>query len=105
MTYEVRLTTRAESDLEAAYLWYREHAPDYADQWYNGFLDALESLERDPESFSLIPERDAFGFDLRHLLYGGRHRWRVIFAIRNQTVLVLHLRHSARRPLGPNDLP
>ena len=99
----MRLTAGAERELETAYLWYRENAPDRADRWYNGFLDALQPLEHQPEGFPLIPEQHLFGLEIRQVLYGSRHRWRGVF--RGTAVLVLHLRHSAREPLGPGDLP
>ncbi|HEX6986527.1 MAG TPA: type II toxin-antitoxin system RelE/ParE family toxin [Planctomycetaceae bacterium] len=105
MTYEVRLTARAERDLEEAYRWYRERAAGHAERWYNGFLDALVSLERAPQSFPLIPERENFREEVRHLLYGRRRSWRAIFVVRGGTVLVLHIRHSSRHTLSPDDLP
>ena len=103
MTSDVRLSARAERDLEAAYLWYRAHAPEHADRWYNGFLGALESLERDPASHPPIPE-PVNRAEVRHLLYGRERNWRAIFVVRGSTVVVLHIRHTSREPLRPDEV-
>lgn len=105
MTYDVRVSARAERELEQAYLWYRANVAERADEWYNGFLDALTSLEHSADSHPLIPEPHSFRSDVRHLLYGRQRNWRAIFVIRGGTVVVLHIRHASRQPLRLDELP
>jgi hypothetical protein len=53
-----------------------------------------------PRACSLAPESDYFGREIRQLLYGKRqHKYRILFEIREQTVVVLRVRHGAQRPL------
>ena len=60
MSRRVILTAAAETELESAYCWYIEHAPEFAERWYNGFIDQLQSLANDPERFPLAPESRHF---------------------------------------------
>ena len=48
MKYEVVLTDGAARQLDEACEWYVQNASHVANDWYNGFLDALNSLEENP---------------------------------------------------------
>ena len=104
MTYQVVLTNRAARDLDEAYQWYAEQAPEAAAGWYNGFLDALNSLAGNPERCPVAVEARKVSVQIRQLLYGRRRTYRALFLVREQTVVVLHIRHTARREAGPEDL-
>ncbi len=56
------------------------------------------SLSENPARGSVIPEDGR----LRHLLYGKRQIYRVIYAIdeANSVVTVVHIRHGAQAPLS-----
>jgi plasmid stabilization system protein ParE len=71
MKYEVVLTDGAARQLDEACGWYVQNASHVANDWYNGFLDALNSLEENPERFSLARENDVFPVEIRQLLYGA----------------------------------
>jgi hypothetical protein len=50
-------------------------------------------------------ESEIFSEEVRQLLYGkSKNIYRVLFAIRDTTVYVLYVRHSARSPLTTDDL-
>jgi plasmid stabilization system protein ParE len=104
MTHQVVLTARAARDLDEAYRWCAERAPEAAVGWYNGFLDALKSLAGNPERCPVAAESRKLSIDVRQLLYGRRRSYRVLFLVRDQTVVVLHIRHAARREAQPEDL-
>jgi|SRR5271166_4499497 len=58
----------------------------------------IETLKSNPNRCPVDPDSDAFGEEVRALLYGKRHgKHRILFAIRGQTVHVLAVRHSARQ--------
>jgi hypothetical protein len=58
-------------------------------------------LRANPQRCPVDPDSDAFGEEVRVLLYGKRHgKHRILFAIRGNTVHVLTVRHSARRGLA-----
>ena len=104
MNYQVALTDRAARDLEEAYGWYAERAPEAAVRWYNGFLQALASLANNPERCAIAPESRKTDTGIRQLLYGRRRSYRALFLIREQTVVVLHIRHTARKDASLEDL-
>ena len=97
MTYTVDVTAQAGAEAEEAYLWILERAPEAAARWWNGLEAAILSLEEMPARCRLAPENDEFEEESRELLYGKRqHRYRILFTIREQAVIVLHIRHGAR---------
>jgi plasmid stabilization system protein ParE len=100
--YEVLITHSAEADLEEAYLWLAERAPQSAVEWYNGVLNAFLTLERFPERCPLAPEHRTFKQEIRQLLHGKRHSaYRILFDISGTEVRILHIRHGARDTLKP----
>ena len=102
MKYEVLITASAEADLEEAYGWLAEHAPEAAVKWYNGVLDAFLSLEALPKRCPIAPESKAFKREIRQLLHGKRqHVYRILFDVTGETVRILHVRHGARDHLKP----
>lgn len=104
MKYEVVIMPSAEGELEAAYLWIAEQAPEAAAGWYNGVLDAILTLETFPERCPLAPESRAFDHDIRQLIHGKRHyAYRILFDVAGRTVRILHIRHGARKRLTPED--
>jgi len=104
MKYEVEVADQAQIDAEEAYLWILERAPgDRATRWWNGLEKAVLSLEHMPARCPLAPEDSEFEEEIRELLYGKRqHRYRILFTIRAQTVIILHIRHGARDYLSPD---
>ena len=104
MSFDVLVTERAEQELNQAADWIARDAPDTAEKWFNGFVEALDSLGEHPERCGLARENGRFPFDLRQLLYGRRRNHRALFTIRQNAVVVLSIRHSAPRDLLPEDL-
>ena len=101
MSRRVILTDVAEVELESAYRWYAEHASDFAERWYNGFLEQLQSLANDPDRFSLAPESGDLIVPVRQMLYGHRRKThRAVFAVRPEAVVVLRIRHVAQSLLS-----
>lgn len=100
MTYHVIIQPQAEADLDAVYLRMRIHAPQAAERWFAGIVEAINSLEQFPRRCPLAPENDYFEEEIRQLLYGRRDNvYRILFTIQDDTVHVLHVRHGAQRHL------
>lgn len=92
----------AEGELEEAYQWISERAPEAAVGWYNGALDACLTLETFPERSPLATESKTFEREIRQLIYGkGHHAYRILFDVSGRTVRILHIRHGARERLRP----
>jgi plasmid stabilization system protein ParE len=101
MKYQVEITDPAWAELEEAYDWLAERAPAAAVKWKAGLLEAVQKLETFPLRCSLAPEAAYFGREIRQLLYGRRqHKYRVLFEVIDNRVVVLRIRHGARRFLG-----
>jgi plasmid stabilization system protein ParE len=100
MTYRVILQPQAEADIETAYLWKCDNAPQAAARWFAGIVEAINSLDQFPARCPLAPENEHFTQEIRQLLQGPRHDvYRILFTIQADTVHVLHVRHSAQQHL------
>ena len=101
MTFRVETTAAAEHDADTILDWLlSEHARDTGMRWFLALQEAIASLAEFPERCPLAPEKAAFPFEVRHLLYGRKpHVYRILFTIEEQTVYVLHIRHGRRQPL------
>jgi len=105
MTFQVEITPIAERQIEQAYQWYREHNPEFADRWFRGLMNAIATLQEKPKRCGLAVEHDIFPEEVRQLLYGkSKNIYRVLFTIRDVTVYVLYVRHTAQSPLTVDDL-
>lgn len=101
MTYQIKFEPGAEEDLENAFLWILERPPTHARPWRDRLEETLTTLEHNPQRCPLAPENEAFNEDVRQLLYGKRGGvYRILFAVRENTVHILHIRHAARKYLG-----
>jgi len=101
MAFRVEMSPEALAEIEQAFLWLHDEAPNAARRWYNGLIDALHSLADQPRRCPLAPEDNAFDDEIRQLLYGRRHnRFRILFTVHGKTVRILHVRHGARRYLA-----
>ena len=99
--YIVVISDKASAEVEEAYDWLALRAPAAAQKWKLGLLDAIARLETLPNVCSVAPESTYFGREVRQLLYGkGRHKYRVLFEVRDAKVIVLRVRHSSQRFLG-----
>lgn len=102
MDFRVDLSEQAQRDIAAIYGWLRtEHAGDAGERWFAALRAAITSLTTFPSRCSLAPENQDLPVELRQLLYGSRpHVYRILFTVEADTVQVLHIRHSRRRPVG-----
>ena len=61
MEYQVDITDLALAEAEKAYLWMMEQlSPENAEHWFDGLIDAIESLNKSPKQFSLALENEVF---------------------------------------------
>jgi plasmid stabilization system protein ParE len=105
MTFQVEITPIAEAQIEQAYRWYRSRSPDFADLWFRGFMNTISTLQEQPQRCALAIEHEIFPEEVRQLLHiKSKNVHRVIFTIRDTTVYVLYVRHSAQAPLTLDDL-
>jgi toxin ParE1/3/4 len=97
MTYPAEMTDQAKSEAEEAYRWISQDSVAQPTRWFNGLQRAVDSLSAFPARCKLAMDVDEFGREIRQLLSGS---YRILFAISDDRVIVLHVRHGARRHLG-----
>jgi len=105
-TYQVILSAEAENNIEEAFLWIAGANESAAEQWYNGLIDAIKALSTLPLRYPLSPETRLGLVDLevRRLLYGKNYwKYRVLYAIEEDHVVIAHVRHGARLYLGQDE--
>jgi len=99
--YRVLVEPPAIADLDHAFEWITGRSPEAARRWVVHVLEAIDTLETNPERCGLAPESPVFPVEIRQLLFGRRAgRYRILFMIAGRTVHVLHVRHGARRTLA-----
>lgn len=103
MTFRIEITARAQADADAAYEWIAAHlSPARAERWYQGLFQKIEILQHQPLRCPLAAENDKFPEEIRELLYGKRpNRYRIIFTLRDDVVVILFIHHGARDEIQP----
>ncbi len=102
MTYRFEISDRARADADEAYAWIAQSSPEQAERWYQGLFEQIETLTSRPLLYPVAAENDKFPEEIREMLYGKRrNKYRIVFTIRDDTVVVLYVRHGARDEIGP----
>jgi plasmid stabilization system protein ParE len=105
MARSVHITARALREIDEALDWLGARSRAAAVRWHEQLLEAVRSLEDNPERCGLAPESEWYPGELRQLLQGKRWGvYRILFEVRGDTVYILRVRHSAQGLLEPDDL-
>ena len=102
MRRKVLLTPQVKQDIEVAYLFIRADAPETARRWRTRLRALIRTLSTFPERHEIAAEARESGVELRQMLYGN---YRILYKVDSGTVRVHALRHGARRPMRPDELP
>jgi plasmid stabilization system protein ParE len=106
MTYRVVLQPEAKRDLREATEYIAEFAPQAAERWTRGFLEAVQSLATRPEQWPLAEEAPYVGVSLREWCYRTKSSvTRALFLIVDDEVRVLRIRRPGQALLRQEDLP
>lgn len=103
MTHKVVITPEAEGDLRSIgdYI-VAQHAPETARRFVQSLRRRIAALRTFPDGYGRAPEAEAAGVELRQLIHG---MYRVLYTVEGTTVTIHAVRHGARRPLRPEELP
>ena len=113
-SYALRLTERAQRDVDAATVHLIETtSPGAAVTWREGLYEALATLATFPHSHPSVPEQ--FRREVRQILYrrpGSRTAYRIQFTVVGEavtapdgpTVIILHVRHASARPITRTEI-
>ena len=97
MTYTIIHSDQVNEEIEEAYLWLLERTEQHAPAWYERVLESIASLANLPSRCPLAPENEGSDEEVRHLIVGDRiHGYRIVYAIRDDTVVIYHIVHGAR---------
>ncbi len=102
MNRKVHVSQQASRDIEQAYLYIRQDSPGRAKRWRQRLLVAIRSLKRYPDRHAVVFDAEIAGRVVRQMTFGV---YLVLYSIDADLVNVLTVRHSARRPIEPSDLP
>jgi plasmid stabilization system protein ParE len=106
LAFQVDITDPALADAEDYVRFVREvkKEPEAADRWFRGLVEAIYSLEDLPERCPVIPEREEFSYEIRHLVYFSH---RIIFRVERERnrVVIYRVYHGSRQGLAEDDLP
>ena len=100
MSYEIDFTEQAQTEANDAFEWIVQYSPEKATLWYFDLMERVGSLGNFPGRCALAPESYEFAEEIRQLLYD---KYRILFVIEDEVVRILHIRHSARKTLSPED--
>lgn len=102
MAFRVEISLQAKQDADAILDWLIEqYAGEAGLRWYQRLEAAIQSLANMPERCPLAPENAAVPFEMRQLLYGrGRHRYRILFTIDGNRVIILRIRRPGQQLLA-----
>ena len=88
--YKISFAATAEQDLAVEYGWgCRYWGVAQAKKWARDIRAAIQTLKTFPEGRPLAPENGQFPYDVRQLIF---QRYRVLYAVLDATVYVLHIR-------------
>ena len=105
MTHRVVVTVKAKDDLRHYYQVAARHAPVTAARWLDRFEAALQTLSTNPTRCLLAPENDLVDQPIYQLFHGKRTgRFRVLFTIEGERVLILHVRRGVMDKAQEGDL-
>jgi len=107
MTFHVRVSPRAEEDIERNAQWWADnHSVDQAVHWFYAVREQLKTLSAFPESHSLSVENAEFPYEIRDKLVGlgSRPGYRAVFTIVADTVHVLAVRSGSEGRLRTDDV-
>ena len=107
MNYRIVITQTAEQDIRQAVIWWRDNrSAAQAERWLNKIYPAIETLTKWPARCPLAAENDLLPTGVRQLHFGVSRKTthRVVFTISDQEVVILRVRHVARRDLTAEEL-
>jgi plasmid stabilization system protein ParE len=100
MTFRVIIQPRAEHDIEVAAGWIVDQSGSAAValRWVRSIRASIAKLKVSPLRCPVAPDSEDYDEEVRLLLHGSRRgQYRVLFAVRGNTVQVLTVRHTARQ--------
>ncbi len=106
MNYRLRVQKTAWENASQIYHWLSQYSPEGADRWYAAFYETLNDLSIDPLRSGIASESEKIGSETRERFFktkSGRN-YRILYQIRQETVIVLCVRAPGQEPVTKSDL-
>ena len=102
MAFRVEQTARAKTDLDTILEWLIEQgAGEPGLRWFRKLREAIASLSELPHRCPLAPKMQSFLLRCGNSFMAAKpHRYRILFTIDGEIVVVLHIRHGRRQHLS-----
>jgi plasmid stabilization system protein ParE len=106
MSYRIDFSSVAKAEADAAFLSFSQYTtPERAQDWYQGLIKAISSLQEMPRRCGIAREDALFSQEIRQLLYGrGKSTYRILFTVLDDqlvpTVRILHVRNALQKAIG-----
>jgi plasmid stabilization system protein ParE len=100
MSRKVRLTREAKKQIRAISNYIVQDSPEYARRWRRTLRERLRDLG-DFSGHEIAYTAHDIGRDIRHTFFGI---YRILYTLEQDSVVVLTVRHGARRPLTLNEV-
>jgi plasmid stabilization system protein ParE len=101
--HRIEITAQALADADEAHVWMAENiSPAFAEKWYQELFRQIETLTLHPGRRPVAPESRKFAEEVRELVYGKsrhKHKYRILYSIREDVVAILFVYHSSRKSL------
>ena len=98
MAYEIVFAPRALRDLEAIEAYLIERSPSGSRNVLAALKGTIDSLVDFPRIGSPIDDEHRYRLPLRQYPYA------IFYRVAADEILILHIRHGARRPIEPQEL-
>jgi plasmid stabilization system protein ParE len=106
MSYQVEISSRAETDLERVLATLAESSPKASLRLARNFWKGVQRLRSHPQACGLAYEFRYFPEELRHLLFfaNARKKYRALYVVRENVVHILCIRAPGQKPVEPQDI-
>lgn len=101
--YKLRVAPEANAEIREAFSWIALQNREAALKWRQDLRAKMGELSHFPKRYPFAPEyRLGFTAEVtRQFLFGRSHwKYRVMFVIEEDAVIIVHIRHGARRFVG-----
>lgn len=101
MAHSVRLTHEAKANVREIADYIAQDSVVYARRWKQKIRERIRELRYFPEKHEIAFRADQVGRDVRHTFLGV---YRILYTIDDDRVIVIAVRHGARRPPSIDDV-
>lgn len=101
MSRKVRLTNEAVGHIAIISDYIAQDSPRNAKRWRESLRERLRSLAHFSDRHEIAYGVGEVGRDVRHTFFGV---YRILYTVEADTVVVLSVRHGARKPLTPDEV-